>query len=115
MIIIMKKLFKCTICGYVSEGEAAPEKCPKCGQGADKFEELSEEAAEKIYRSDRTNAIHIEIITLAEKIIALSQEGIEDNLDPKCVGAFNHAKNEAWMIKQRSKTELAGHIGLGKW
>lgn len=28
--IIMKKLFKCTICGFISEGEEAPEKCPKC-------------------------------------------------------------------------------------
>ena len=27
----------CTVCGYVYEGEAAPEKCPVCGVGADKF------------------------------------------------------------------------------
>ena len=26
----MKK-FVCSICGYVHEGEAAPEKCPQCG------------------------------------------------------------------------------------
>ena len=32
----MKK-FVCTVCGYVYEGEAAPEKCPVCGVGADKF------------------------------------------------------------------------------
>jgi len=57
----MKKLFKCSVCGFISEGEAAPEKCPKC------------------------------------------------------VAAFNQAKNEAWIIKQRSKTELAGHMNLGKW
>jgi len=111
----MKKLFKCSVCGFIFEGETAPEKCPKCGVGPDKFEELSSEAAEKIYRSDKTNGIHMEIITLAEKIIALSKEGIEDNLDPKCVAAFNQAKNEAWVIKQRSKTELTGHMNLGKW
>ena len=29
----MKK-FVCTVCGYVYEGEAAPEKCPVCGVGA---------------------------------------------------------------------------------
>ena len=29
--------FVCTVCGYVYEGEAAPEKCPVCGVGADKF------------------------------------------------------------------------------
>jgi rubredoxin len=111
----MKKLFKCSVCGYVFEGEAAPEKCPKCGVGAEKFEELSSEAAEKIYRSDRTNDIHMEIIALASKIVALSNEGIEDDLDPKCVAAFKQAKDEAWIIKQRSKTELAGHMSLGKW
>ena len=25
----MKK-FRCTVCGYVYEGDAAPEKCPAC-------------------------------------------------------------------------------------
>ena len=34
----MKK-FVCSVCGYVYEGEAAPEKCPQCGVGADKFVE----------------------------------------------------------------------------
>ena len=34
----MKK-FICKICGYVYEGEAAPEICPQCGAPASKFEE----------------------------------------------------------------------------
>ena len=32
----MKK-FVCSVCGYVHEGDAAPEKCPVCGVGAEKF------------------------------------------------------------------------------
>ncbi|MGG5460864.1 NADH peroxidase [Clostridium sp. B9] len=40
----MKK-FVCTICGYVYEGEKAPEKCPICGAGSDKFVEQSGELA----------------------------------------------------------------------
>ena len=36
----MKK-FVCTICGYVYEGEKAPEKCPVCGAPAEKFTEQS--------------------------------------------------------------------------
>ena len=40
----MKK-FVCTVCGYVYEGEAAPEKCPVCGVGADKFKEQSSDLA----------------------------------------------------------------------
>ena len=38
----MKK-FVCSVCGYVHEGDAAPEKCPVCGVGAEKFVEQSEE------------------------------------------------------------------------
>ena len=38
----MKKKFICTVCGYVHEGEAAPEKCPQCGVPASKFKELDE-------------------------------------------------------------------------
>ena len=29
--------FVCQVCGYVFEGEAAPEKCPQCGAPAGKF------------------------------------------------------------------------------
>lgn len=43
----MSKKFICTVCGYVHEGDAAPEKCPVCGVGADKFEEVDETEAVK--------------------------------------------------------------------
>ena len=39
----MKKKFICTVCGYIHEGEAAPEKCPLCGVPASKFVEVVEE------------------------------------------------------------------------
>ena len=38
----MKK-FVCTVCGYVHEGDAAPEFCPVCKVPASKFNEMSEE------------------------------------------------------------------------
>lgn len=38
----MKK-FVCSICGYVHEGDAAPEKCPQCKAPASKFVEQSGE------------------------------------------------------------------------
>ena len=37
----MKK-FVCSICGYVHEGDSAPEKCPQCGAPASKFTEQKE-------------------------------------------------------------------------
>lgn len=33
--------FVCQVCGYVYEGEAAPEKCPQCGAPASKFTEMA--------------------------------------------------------------------------
>jgi len=37
----MKK-FVCSVCGYVHEGDSAPEKCPQCKVPAEKFIEQSE-------------------------------------------------------------------------
>ena len=38
----MKKKFVCTVCGYVHEGDEAPERCPVCGVPASKFNEVVE-------------------------------------------------------------------------
>ena len=37
----MKK-FVCSVCGYVHEGSAAPERCPQCKVPAEKFTEVKE-------------------------------------------------------------------------
>lgn len=108
-------LWKCSVCGYLHEGNEAPDFCPKCGSPKEKFSALSEEDAKKVYTSDRTNDIHMAIIGYAMEIFELAQEGIEINLDPNCVEVFKKACNEAWVIKQRSKAELAGHMSKGKW
>lgn len=111
----MKKLFKCTVCSFIAEGENAPSVCPKCGQPCEKFVELSAEDADKIYKAERTNDIHMEIIALTEKMVKLAKEGIEINLDPPCVSSFDQAKNEAYVIKQRAKAEIENHVKKGKW
>ncbi|NLK87663.1 MAG: rubredoxin [Clostridiaceae bacterium] len=111
----MKKLWRCGVCGYIHEGDDAPNACPKCGAPKDKFTQLSDGEAEKIYISDRTNDIHMEIINLAGRIAALAQEGIDIDLDPPCVALFKDAIKESWVIKQRSKAELEGHMKRGKW
>ena len=36
--------FVCSVCGYVHEGDAAPEKCPVCKVPADKFKEMQADA-----------------------------------------------------------------------
>ncbi|MDE6544416.1 MAG: NADH peroxidase [Muribaculaceae bacterium] len=40
----MHKKFICMVCGYVHEGDEAPEKCPICGAPASKFKPLDEES-----------------------------------------------------------------------
>lgn len=107
------KLYKCSVCGLVREQDSGS--CPKCGAPEDKFNQLSAEEAEKIYNSDRTNDIHMQIIGHAMEIVRLAEEGIKINLDPGCLSDFNKAKDEAWIIKQRSKAEIATHQGKGKW
>ena len=107
-------LWKCSVCGYTHEVDEAPEKCPKCGAPKEKFVALSEEDAKKVFDSDLTNDIHMEIIKCAMKIQALAKEGIDINLDPPCVALFKQARDEAWVIKQRCKAEIAGHVSRGK-
>ena len=48
LIIIFKQeefkmaKFVCSVCGYVHEGDSAPEKCPVCGVPAEKFNKVEE-------------------------------------------------------------------------
>lgn len=41
----MKKRFICTVCGYVHEGDKAPDFCPQCKVPSSKFKELVEDEA----------------------------------------------------------------------
>lgn len=36
------KKFRCKVCGYIHEGDAAPEKCPICQSPSSDFEEITE-------------------------------------------------------------------------
>lgn len=108
-------LFKCSVCNYIYEGDDAPDVCPKCGQPKEKYNALSEEVTKKVYDSDRTNDIHMELITLAMKIEKLAKEGIEIDLDPPCVLMFEQALDQAWTLKQRAKAEIEGHMSRSKW
>ena len=42
----MKKKWICTVCGYVHEGDEAPEFCPQCKQPKSKFKEMVETTGE---------------------------------------------------------------------
>ena len=47
----MKKKWICTVCGYVHEGDEAPEFCPQCKQPKSKFKEMVETTGCLLYTS----------------------------------------------------------------
>ena len=40
----MAKKWICTVCGYIAEGETAPEQCPQCKAPQSKFKEMDEDS-----------------------------------------------------------------------
>lgn len=109
------KMWECLVCGYVHTGEEAPEKCPKCGAPKEKFAELSAEKVELIEKSERTNLLQMELISIMETISDICAEGIEINLDPGCLNLFKKAQGEALVMKGIIKAELKTHMSKGKW
>lgn len=110
----MKK-WRCSVCGFVYDGEQAPESCPKCGAPKDKFAEIAQDAVTLIERSRKTNQLHMELLTQLQRVLETAEAGIQDNLDPPCVKLFEYARGQAYTIQQMIKAELAGHMGKGKW
>mgnify|MGYP002412611401 CR=1 FL=1 len=107
--------WQCGVCGYIFDGDQAPERCPKCGAPKEKFKKLDDETATKVERARYTNNLHMELLTLMEKVKEISDKGIEDKLDPPCVQVFEAAKAFAIDIQQRVKAELKGHMNKDKW
>lgn len=70
----MKK-FRCTICGYIHEGDSAPDKCPQCGAPKEKFVEVDD--------SEMTWATE-HIIGVAEGIDPEIIEGLRANFTGEC-------------------------------
>ena len=69
----MKKFF-CTVCGYVFEGEAAPEFCPICKAPAEKFKEQS---AEKTWAAEH-------VVGVAQGVDEEILAGLRENFQGEC-------------------------------
>ena len=69
----MKK-FVCSVCGYVHEGDSAPEKCPVCKVPAEKFVEQS---AEKTWAAEH-------IVGVAQGAPEEIMEGLRANFVGEC-------------------------------
>lgn len=69
----MKK-FVCTVCGYVFEGEAAPEFCPICKAPAEKFKEQS---AEQTWAAEH-------VVGVAQGVDEEILAGLRENFQGEC-------------------------------
>ena len=69
----MKK-FVCTVCGYVHEGDSAPEKCPICNAPASKFVEQS---AEKTWAAEH-------VVGVAQGCPEDILQGLRENFQGEC-------------------------------
>lgn len=81
------KKFKCNVCGYIHEGDAAPAKCPVCGVPASEFTELKESAdaaapKKKGLFSDTDNNAYIVLystvmVVIVATLLALAALGLQ--------------------------------------
>lgn len=70
----MEKKFVCSVCGYVHVGESAPDVCPVCKVGADKFVEQS---------GDRSWADQ-HVVGVAKDVDERIVEGLKANFMGEC-------------------------------
>ena len=71
------KKFKCNVCGYIHEGDAAPANCPVCGVPASEFTELKPE--KKGLLSDK----NVVAVLLAVAAMGLQKRQYENELNEK--------------------------------
>ena len=73
----MTKKFRCLVCGYVHEGNEAPEKCPLCKVGKDKFVEVVETGEGLAFADEHK-------LGVAKGIDAEVLQGLKDHFIGEC-------------------------------
>ena len=107
---LMKK-FVCSVCGYVYEGESAPEVCPQCKAPASKFNEASTEGG--LSWADQ------HVVGVAADVDPEIKEGLKQNFEGECseVGmylamarvAYREGYPEVGMYYEKAAYEEAEH------
>ncbi len=70
--------YVCTVCGYIHEGDSAPEKCPQCGVPAEKFKKM-DEGAELNFVCEHEIGVGAK-----DKIDPEVYEGLKANFEGEC-------------------------------
>ncbi|MCF0168642.1 MAG: NADH peroxidase [Bacteroidales bacterium] len=72
----MAKKFRCPVCGYIHEGDSAPEFCPQCKVSGSKFVEF-EESAEVTFVDEH-------VIGVAKGVDPEILKGLKDHFNGEC-------------------------------
>ena len=67
--------YVCSVCGYVHEGDSAPDKCPQCGVSADKFNKVEE--GERSWVAEH-------VVGIAQGVDMEILQGLRDNFNGEC-------------------------------
>lgn len=102
--------FVCSVCGYIYEGETAPEKCPQCGVPASKFNKVEDVA---LTWADEHK------VGVAQGLDEEVVQGLKDNFNGECseVGmylamarvAYREGYPEVGMYYEKAAYEEAEH------
>lgn len=77
LIYTMNKKFRCMVCGHIHEGASAPEKCPVCGVGPEKFEEIKETEGDLSWADEHR-------IGVAKGVSEEILQGLRDHFNGEC-------------------------------
>ena len=97
------KKWRCTVCGYIHEGPEAPEQCPLCKAGKDKFVEVVyPEIAEAYKRYAWEEAEHAsKFAELIGEVVWDTKTNLEKRMNAEC-GACEDKMRLARMAKEEN-------------
>ena len=67
--------FICPVCGYVHEGDSAPERCPQCGCPGSKF--IKDNGEQKVWAAEH-------VIGVGQGVPQDIYEGLKANFEGEC-------------------------------
>ena len=67
--------YVCPICGYVHEGDSAPEKCPQCGCPGSKF--IKDDGSKKAWAAEH-------VIGVGQNVPKDIYDGLKANFEGEC-------------------------------
>lgn len=73
----MAKKFRCKVCGYIHEGDAAPAECPVCHVKSDKFEEIVETGSDLTWADEHK-------IGVAQGVDPEIVKGLREHFNGEC-------------------------------